>query len=298
MVSETTIHSVRVSGGAIDVRRQGRQRGPTLVFVHYWGGSAGTWDAVVEQLPAACVTVRFDQRGWSSSRALPGPYHLDQLADDLVDVVEGLGLGRFVFVGHSMGGKVSMLAAARRPAGLTGLALLAPAPPQPPATVTAEYRRALSHAYDSAQSVEQALDHALTAAPPAEPIRSAVVRDSLAGGDEARREWPLRGIAADVTEAARAIDVPVLVLAERARPGRTASCPQQPPDALSLAGPVRGRPGQWAPAAGGGSGSGRCGGGGLRCWSCSWSWLLTTPRLSAPERPVVAPRVFERTPCG
>lgn len=213
MVSETTIHSVRVSGGAIDVRRQGRQRGPTLVFVHYWGGSAGTWDAVVEQLPAACVTVRFDQRGWSSSRALPGPYHLDQLADDLVDVVEGLGLGRFVFVGHSMGGKVSMLAAARRPAGLTGLALLAPAPPQPPATVTAEYRRALSHAYDSAQSVEQALDHALTAAPPAEPIRSAVVRDSLAGGDEARREWPLRGIAADVTEAARAIDVPVLVLA-------------------------------------------------------------------------------------
>jgi len=212
VATETTIHSVPVIGGAIDVRRQGR-RGPTLVFVHYWGGSAGTWDDVVEQLPADRDTVRFDQRGWGTSRALPGPYHLHRLVDDLLDVVEGLDLGTFVLVGHSMGGKVSLLAAARRPVGLVGLALLAPAPPQPPATVTAEYRSFLSHAYDSAQSVGQALDHVLTALPLADTVRSAAVRDSLAADDAARREWPLRGIAADVTDAARAIDVPVLVLA-------------------------------------------------------------------------------------
>ncbi|WP_245606537.1 hypothetical protein [Streptomyces himastatinicus] len=42
------------------------------------------------------------------TEALPGPYHLDQLADDLIRVVE-------TFV------------AARRPAGLTGLLLVAPA---------------------------------------------------------------------------------------------------------------------------------------------------------------------------
>jgi pimeloyl-ACP methyl ester carboxylesterase len=79
------------------------------VFVHYWGGSAGTWGAVVQRLPADRDTVLFDQRGWSSSRTLAGPYHLVQLADDLIDVVEGLGLDRYVLVGHSMGGKVSQL---------------------------------------------------------------------------------------------------------------------------------------------------------------------------------------------
>ncbi|MGX1761316.1 alpha/beta fold hydrolase [Streptomyces lydicus] len=212
MTTVSTTHRVPVADGSIEVRRRGGG-GPTLVFVHYWGGSAGTWDAVVERLPADRDTVRFDQRGWGSSRALPGPYRLDQLADDLSDIVKGLGLGSFVLVGHSMGGKVSLLAAARRPPGLAGVVLLAPAPPEPPASVTAEYRHALSRAYDSAHSVGQALDHVLTATPLAGAVRSAAVRDSLNSDEAARLEWPMRGIATDVTDAARTIEAPVLVLA-------------------------------------------------------------------------------------
>ncbi|GAA4633028.1 alpha/beta hydrolase [Actinoallomurus vinaceus] len=208
-MTETTI---AVTGGAVGVSRRG-QGGPALVLAHYWGGSARTWDAVVERLPADRDVVRFDQRGWSSSRALPGPYGLDRLADDVIDVVEGLGLDRYVLVGHSMGGKVSQLAAARRPSGLAGVVLLAPAPPRPPATVTAESQRFLAHAYDSPETVEQALDQALTATPLDPAVREAVVRDSMAADAAACQEWPLHGIAADVTDAAGAIDVPVLVLA-------------------------------------------------------------------------------------
>jgi pimeloyl-ACP methyl ester carboxylesterase len=204
--------TVGVAGGTIEVRSKGRT-GPTLVFAHYWGGSAATWDGVVGRLPAEQATVRFDQRGWGTSQALPGPYHLDQLADDLTRVVEALDLGPFVLVGHSMGGKVSQLVAARRPAGLAGLILIAPAPPEPPTTVTAEYRQGLSHAYDSPETIVQALDHVLTAVPLPESLRAAVVRDSLAVHPEARREWPLRGIATDITVAAQAIEVPVTVLA-------------------------------------------------------------------------------------
>ncbi|WP_433680302.1 alpha/beta fold hydrolase [Nocardia sp. CA-119907] len=203
--------TVRVAGGTIEVRSKGHV-GPALVFVHYWGGSAATWNGVIERLPAEQVTVRFDQRGWGTSQALPGPYTLDQLADDLSYVVETLALGPFVIVGHSMGGKVGQLVAARRPAGLAGLILVAPAPPEPPAAVTPDYREGLSHAYDSPESVEQALVHVLTAVPLPESLRAAVLRDSLAVHPEARREWPLRGIATDITDAARAIDVPVTVL--------------------------------------------------------------------------------------
>ncbi|MER6947502.1 alpha/beta hydrolase [Nonomuraea sp. NPDC000554] len=183
------------------------------MFVHYWGGSADTWEGVIGHLPPGQATVRFDQRGWGTSQALPGPYHLDQLADDLAHVVETSVSGPFVLVGHSMGGKVSQLVAARRPAGLAGLVLVAPAPPQPPATVTEEYRKGLSHAYDSPETVRHALDHVLTATPLPKTVRDTAVRDSLTAGAEARHEWPLHGIAQDITLAARDIEVPVTVLA-------------------------------------------------------------------------------------
>ncbi|MHC3468046.1 alpha/beta fold hydrolase [Streptomyces sp. 7R007] len=210
-MTETTIR-VPVAGGVLDARVGGRS-GPALVFAHYWGGSADTWNGVLGHLPPEQATVRFDQRGWGTSRALPGPYHLDQLADDLARVAEACALGPYVLVGHSMGGKASQLVAARRPAGLVGLVLVAPAPPRPPATVTEEYRQGLSHAYDSPETVAHALDHVLTATPLPEAVRATVLRDSLASGAEARREWPLRGIAHDITDAVRAIDVPVTVLA-------------------------------------------------------------------------------------
>ncbi|MFJ4525717.1 alpha/beta fold hydrolase [Streptomyces sp. NPDC088810] len=203
---------VPVVGGALEVRVGGRT-GPALVFVHYWGGSADTWNDVIGHLSPGQATVRFDQRGWGTSRVLPGPYHLDQLADDLARVVEACVPGPFVLVGHSMGGKVSQLVAARRPAGLAGVVLVAPAPPEPPVTVTEEYRQGLSHAYDSPGAVRHALDHVLTATPLRETARATAVRDSLAAGPEARQEWPLRGIAYDITRAVRRIAVPVTVLA-------------------------------------------------------------------------------------
>ncbi|MFI1973322.1 alpha/beta fold hydrolase [Streptomyces cinnamoneus] len=208
---ETTT-TVPVVGGSLDVRAGGRS-GPALVFVHYWGGSAGTWNGVMDRLPPGQATIRFDQRGWGTSQRLPGPYHLDQLADDLARVVATCVSGPFVLVGHSMGGKVSQLLAARRPTGLVGLVLVAPAPPQPPVTVTEEFRQGLSHAYDSPETVRHALDHVLTAIPLPEAVRDTAVSDSLAAGAEARREWPLHGIAQDITRAARGIEVPVMVLA-------------------------------------------------------------------------------------
>ncbi|WP_078897216.1 alpha/beta fold hydrolase [Streptomyces rimosus] len=212
-VAAAATRAVAVAGGSLDVRIGGGSSGPALVFTHYWGGSAGTWDEVVRCLPPERTTVRFDQRGWGASRGLPGPYHLDQLADDLLRIVEACVSGPFVLVGHSMGGKVGQLAAARRPAGLAGLFLVAPAPPLPAPAVTEEYRRGLSHAYDSPEAVGHALDHVLTAVAVSRTVRDTVVRDSLAAAADARTEWPLRGIARDVTGEARRIAAPVAVLA-------------------------------------------------------------------------------------
>ena len=208
-----TTRTVPVARGALEAHVTGRTGRPTLVLVHYWGGSADTWNGVIGHLPPEQATVRFDQRGWGSARALPGPYHLDQLADDLASVANAVAPDPYVLVGHSMGGKVSQLVAARRPAGLAGLVLVAPAPPMPPATITEEYRRNLSHAYDSPETVGQALDHVLTATPLSAAVRVRTVRASLDADAAARQEWPLHGIARDITDAVRDIEVPVTVLA-------------------------------------------------------------------------------------
>ncbi|AIJ18191.1 alpha/beta fold hydrolase [Streptomyces lividans] len=186
--------------------------GPTFVFLHYWGGSARTWDLVVDRLPGRAV-VAVDFRGWGRSRALPGPYTLGRFADDTLAVLADAGITDYVLVGHSMGGKVAQLVAATRPAGLRAIVLVGSGPAKPAARVTPEYREALSHAYDSAESVAGARDHVLTATELPAALKARIVTDSRNVTDAARIEWPLRGIAQDITEHTRRIDVPALVVA-------------------------------------------------------------------------------------
>jgi pimeloyl-ACP methyl ester carboxylesterase len=189
-----------------------RGTGPTLVFLHYWGGSARTWDLVVDRLPGR-DTLAVDFRGWSRSSTLPGPYTLRQLADDTVAVLVAAGIDDYVLVGHSMGGKVAQLVAATRPADLRGIVLVGSAPARPAAEITAEYREFLSHAYDTEESAAGARDTVLTATDLPARIKAQIGTDSRAGADAARTEWPLRGIAEDTTEHARMISVPALVIA-------------------------------------------------------------------------------------
>ncbi len=74
---------------------------------------------------------------------------------------------------------------------------------------------ALSHAYDSRETIGHALQHVLTYRPLSGDLREQVITDSLAAGDEARLAWPTQGITEDITAAAQAIEVPVHVLAGR-----------------------------------------------------------------------------------
>lgn len=213
-----SVHPETMTGQMIDVGggrlyahvREGD--GPALIFLHYWGGSHRTWTPVVNRLSPQRGVVAYDQRGWGSSNRVPGPFSLDQLADDALHVIESCSLSSFVLVGHSMGGKTAQLLAARRPPGLAGVVLVAPAPPVP-VGITRAQQDALSHAYDTAQAVNQAIDHALTRRGLSPELRAQVIEDSLRGSPEARDAWPRRGIIQDIGDAVTNIDVPVVVLA-------------------------------------------------------------------------------------
>ncbi|HEY3479657.1 MAG TPA: alpha/beta fold hydrolase, partial [Streptomyces sp.] len=193
--SLTTSRRVDVKGGRIHVQARDGD-GPALVFLHYWGGSLRTWAPVVERLDPARAFAALDQRGWGESHGVPGPYGMERLADDAQQVVETLGYADYVVVGHSMGGKAAQVLAARRPTGLRGMVLVAPATPAP-AGVTPELQDMISHAYDTTAAIDQSIGQMLTHGALSDAMRRQVHQDSSRAGREARLAWPLEGLVED-----------------------------------------------------------------------------------------------------
>jgi pimeloyl-ACP methyl ester carboxylesterase len=203
---------VNVRAGKLPVwAREGGQT--TLVFLHFWGGSHRTFDQVIARLEDGCCAVSYDHRGWGAARELPGPYGIEELADDALMIVAELGLERYVLVGHSMGGKAAQLAASRRPEGLAALSLIAPAPPRP--EVDIETPAGFAHAFDSRDAVGASIEQLLTEHPLPPRLREEVIDDALNSSHDAQPAWALDGMTRDITAAAGAIDVPVVVLAGR-----------------------------------------------------------------------------------
>jgi pimeloyl-ACP methyl ester carboxylesterase len=111
---------VNTDGAALQVTESGFGE-PALVFLHYWGGSSRTWQPVIDRLRGKRHAIAINQRGWGGSVVADGRYDLTAMADDTLAVAGAIGLNRYVLVGHSMGGKVAQIIAARRPAGLAGM---------------------------------------------------------------------------------------------------------------------------------------------------------------------------------
>jgi 3-oxoadipate enol-lactonase len=129
---------------------------PALIFLHYWGGSARTWRAVISHLSGEFRCVAYDQRGWGTSDAPQDGYSIRDLSDDTTRIIQALNIDRYVLIGHSMGGKVVQLVASQRPCGLKGAILVAPAPPTPQ-DIPESARQQQLHAYDNRENAIQAV---------------------------------------------------------------------------------------------------------------------------------------------
>jgi pimeloyl-ACP methyl ester carboxylesterase len=195
---------------SINVEDQGAGA-PALVFVHYWGGTSRTWSRVIDRLKSSFRCVAYDQRGWGQSDKPADGYSLTELAEEAEQVIHFLGLTRYVLVGHSMGGKISQLLASRKPAGLAGLVLIAPAPPTP-VHFPDEARDQQLHAYDNRETALKAVSF-LTATQPAQEFVEQIVEDSVGGADAAKLAWPTVIILEDISSSIGNIGVPTLILA-------------------------------------------------------------------------------------
>ncbi len=140
-------------------------RGPLGVPVLLLGGSLGTtlqmWDA---QLPLAdhLRLVRFDHRGHGGSPVPPGPYEIEDLGRDVLELMDSLGLERAHYCGLSIGGMVGMWLGANAPERIDRLVLLCTAPYMPPASMWQERARTVLEAGSAEPIADAVLERWLT----------------------------------------------------------------------------------------------------------------------------------------
>lgn len=94
---------------------EGDARKPVLVLSNSLGTALDMWAPQMPQFARAFRVLRYDTRGHGQSTVTPGPYTLDQLAGDVVALMDGLDIGQAHFCGLSMGGLTGMALALRHP---------------------------------------------------------------------------------------------------------------------------------------------------------------------------------------
>src|SRR5215208_2380772 len=122
------MREVQAAGARIAVREWGPEDGKPIVFWHALGPS-GSGETIAEAAPPLVKrgfrVHAVDGPGFGASPALaPERYELGPLLDLVDALVVELGLGSFVFMGHSWGGSIGVHYAARRAQRVRALVLL------------------------------------------------------------------------------------------------------------------------------------------------------------------------------
>jgi pimeloyl-ACP methyl ester carboxylesterase len=130
---QTTGRQAAVNGRSIYVEESG-QGTDWVVFEAGSGQGRTCWDSVVALLADRARLVAYDRAGFGCSGRTREQLGIDDLAADLVALVEAVvpGAAPLVLVAHSMGGLVARRAAERLAPRLSGLLLLDPTPESAP----------------------------------------------------------------------------------------------------------------------------------------------------------------------
>jgi 3-oxoadipate enol-lactonase len=111
------------NGVAINYVLEGPMAAPVVTLAHSLGATFRLWDAQADALTPQHRVLRYDVRGHGESDVPPGPYSLEQMADDLHGLLAALGISETHFVGLSMGGLIGMSFALEHPRMVRSLTL-------------------------------------------------------------------------------------------------------------------------------------------------------------------------------
>lgn len=198
-----------------------RGQGAPLILVHGMAGDRHEWDRLLAALPSGLATLSYDLRGFGGSAA--GDDGEFSHADDLLALLDALGIDRAPVLGLSMGGGIALNLALSHPERVSRLVLVSPAMVgwewSPEWKALWRDVASAARAGDLALARERWFDHPMFAALRRDARLAAELRRSLEPyhgrqwlGDRQRPELPdidrLHGLAMPCLLLTGALDVP------------------------------------------------------------------------------------------
>jgi pimeloyl-ACP methyl ester carboxylesterase len=114
-INEINVHYLRTGGDK-----------PPLILLHGLMTNGACWTPLTRTLEEEYDVIMPDARGHGKSSVPSEGYHYDNLAADVMSLIEVLGLANPVLIGHSMGGMTAAVVANRNPKAIRGLILADP----------------------------------------------------------------------------------------------------------------------------------------------------------------------------
>jgi N-formylmaleamate deformylase len=99
---------------------------PSVVLLHGLAGSGACWSPLARALEGEYDVVMPDARGHGNSSTPLHGYRYEDLAGDVVGLIDGLGLAAPVLLGHSMGGMTAAVVAGQTALAVRGVILADP----------------------------------------------------------------------------------------------------------------------------------------------------------------------------
>jgi pimeloyl-ACP methyl ester carboxylesterase len=113
----------------VDFRACQSGENPTTVLLHGFGADLHTWDSLCQAMQGSLPVLRYDLRGFGESIARPvaGKESTFSHTDDLLRLLDTVGMDSVDLIGASMGGGVALNFALEHPQRVRNLVLISPA---------------------------------------------------------------------------------------------------------------------------------------------------------------------------
>jgi len=102
-------HFVDAAGVRFHVAESGPQDGEPILLLHGWPQHWYAWRKVIPRLAADRRVICPDLRGFGWSDSPPGRYDKQRLADDMLALLDALGIERVDLIGHDWGAWIGFL---------------------------------------------------------------------------------------------------------------------------------------------------------------------------------------------
>ena len=122
---------IEVNGTALRYELSG-SGARAVVLIHEMGGTLESFDGAAALLARDRRVLRYDTRGAGLSQKVRGALSIDTMTDDLVALLDALGIGWAALAGVAVGGAIALHAAVRHAARIAAVVATSPLSPSRP----------------------------------------------------------------------------------------------------------------------------------------------------------------------